>query len=85
MISFVSRLMPAPAPPIDLNYQECTIEIRISFSGCPPPLLLTAGDGICDGIANSKDCNYDGGDCCLLPLVGCTYCTCHETWGSNSV
>ena len=48
------------------------------------------GNGICNDDANTADCNYDGGDCCLFPVNTdhCSSCICqHETCadGTNSL
>ncbi|CAN0273456.1 unnamed protein product, partial [Ascophyllum nodosum] len=37
--------------------------------------LLKLGDGECDGINNTPDCGYDGGDCCICTCVGSMVCT----------
>ena len=40
------------------------------------------GDGNCDDQNNIVDCSFDGGDCCLEPLVEdyCTECKCHRKY-----
>ena len=44
-------------------------------------------DGFCDDITNTKECNYDGGDCCdpnaIYSESYCTDCKCLE--GVNSL
>jgi hypothetical protein len=37
------------------------------------------GDGICDDRQNVAQCNYDDGDCCLIPriLMFCEDCKCY--------
>ena len=37
------------------------------------------GNGACNDDANTAECNYDGGDCCLIPVNTelCSACTCH--------
>lgn len=43
-----------------------------------------ANAGYCDDLSNSKECNFDNGDCCL-PLIKtdhCSQCICHQ---DNSV
>ena len=44
--------------------------------GCFNPSLV--GDGYCDDVTNSLDCNYDGGDCCgsFVNNQYCTECQC---------
>jgi hypothetical protein len=39
------------------------------------------GDGLCDDDANSENCQFDGGDCCLDDVVidFCEECMCYET------
>ena len=50
---------------------------------CVEPLWKN--DGFCDDLTNVQDCDYDGGDCCLIPSLGhyCDNCTCHETQESH--
>ena len=38
------------------------------------------GDGFCDDISNNFECRFDGGDCCLNPVINkysCNECICH--------
>ena len=38
------------------------------------------GDGFCDDISNNYECRFDGGDCCLNPVINkysCNECICH--------
>ena len=53
------------------------IFLLIKITDCPIPWL--AGDGYCQDDTNNFDCNYDGGDCCLLnPSTDqCSQCLCH--------
>ena len=46
---------------------------------------LWKNDGFCDDLTNVQDCDYDWGDCCLVPSLGhyCDNCTCHETLESH--
>ncbi len=39
-----------------------------------------AGDGECDDESNTKQCNYDGGDCCLKNVITyyCLECECKD-------
>ena len=34
------------------------------LSNCHTGLLNIYGDGFCDDVTNTPECNYDGGDCC---------------------
>ncbi len=44
---------------------------------CPERLWNYLSDNVCDDESNTKECKYDGGDCCQ-PEVDCSYCTeCH--------
>ena len=45
--------------------------------------LNWVGDGFCDDISNSEDCNYDGGDCCGLDVntEHCKKCQCLDPEG----
>ena len=38
------------------------------------------GDGYCDDITNTIECNFDGGDCCGIYIITyyCNVCTCLE-------
>ena len=38
------------------------------------------GNGYCDDVANNKECNYDGGDCCGICVNKeyCIKCECIE-------
>jgi hypothetical protein len=40
-----------------------------------------SGDGFCHDSSNIDECQYDGGDCCLVNvrLEHCLTCICHET------
>jgi hypothetical protein len=37
------------------------------------------GNGVCEDETNNQDCNYDGGDCCVVNAntVSCSECVCH--------
>ena len=51
--------------------------IILLFSDCP--YLELIGDGFCNDEANSENCNYDGGDCCIdISTDYCIECTCHH-------
>ena len=51
--------------------------------GCNPSGWV--GDGICDDLTNTMQCNYDGGDCCLDPVNTqyCSECQCLDGVGST--
>ena len=53
------------------------IQIQFQISVCPFLDLLE--NGFCNDEANTPDCNYDGGDCCLSypNKEYCIHCTCH--------
>ena len=43
--------------------------------------LVGVGDGICDDQANTLECNYDGGDCCMgIKGLYCIQCICKDTY-----
>ena len=54
---------------------------------CDPAIEFNMKDGFCDDITNTKECNYDGGDCCdpnaIYSESYCTDCKCLE--GVNSL
>ncbi len=68
------------------NGGNCTCH-ETGLSYCPDEEACEApngiNDGYCDNEANSQQCNYDGGDCCLQPSkcfsCGANECNCHET------
>ena len=37
------------------------------------------GDGYCDDSNNHAGCDFDGGDCCLIPIINgyCSECSCY--------
>ena len=41
--------------------------------------ILWVGNGYCDDLTNTKECNYDGGDCCGSCVITdyCSECVCH--------
>ena len=56
-----------------------TLCILFSFSvpGCDNVALV--GNGFCNDETNNPDCNYDGGDCCVVNANtnSCSDCVCH--------
>ena len=56
-----------------------TLSILFSFSvpGCDNVALV--GNGFCNDETNNPDCNYDGGDCCVVNANTnvCSECVCH--------
>ena len=56
---------------------------------CDPANDYRIEDGFCDDISNTKECNYDGGDCCNPDAfyLGsyCTDCKCLEGKDGNTV
>ena len=56
-----------------------TICILCPFSvpGCDNVTLV--GNGFCNDDTNNPDCNYDGGDCCVVNAKtnSCSECACH--------
>ena len=66
----------------------CLIEDTISHVPCPEMVCIQSnifcvpeelGDGVCQDYNNGPYCNYDFGDCCLVPgnLTECCHCVCH--------
>ena len=45
------------------------------YENCTDEVVEYIGDGNCDGISNTTDCWYDGGDCCICTCVGSMTCT----------
>ena len=45
------------------------------------------GDGECDDLTNTHDCQYDQGDCCFeyIDDTYCITCICHETGLKHNV
>ena len=56
---------------------------------CDPAESWRMKDGFCDDITNTKECNYDGGDCCdpnaYHNEAYCTACECLEGKDGNNV
>ena len=51
-----------------------------SIGSCLAPPWV--GDGICDGVTNTPECDFDGKDCCqpenVLSDISCNNCECLE-------
>ena len=45
------------------------------YENCTDGMVENIGDGNCDGINNTPDCGYDGGDYCICTCVGSMACT----------
>ena len=58
--------------------QSIGTPINSYYSNCSEPSWV--GDGYCDDQTNNKDCQFDGGDCCLdfVQKDYCSFCICHE-------
>ena len=50
-----------------------------SLASCENDLIGLIGDFVCDDIANTEVCSFDGGDCCHKnsDFGTCTNCTCY--------
>merc|ERR550534_1384552 len=48
-----------------------------TIPGCDDVALV--GNGFCNDETNNPDCNYDGGDCCVVNAntTACSECACH--------
>ena len=46
-----------------------------TYENCTDGVMEFIGDGNCDGINNTPDCGYDGGDCCICTCVRSMTCT----------
>lgn len=59
----------------------------LSNTNCYLPMWKT--DTFCDDFWNSRQCNFDSGDCCRPTVIAlpkkCTTCMCHETGKANNV
>ena len=53
------------------------IIIFFLVAGCNNVALV--GNGFCNDETNNQDCNYDGGDCCVMNANtdSCSDCACH--------
>jgi hypothetical protein len=53
------------------------------YPECLPSFADNIGDGFCNDELNSKECNFDGNDCCQDVVFSnvCTDCTCRHTVG----
>ena len=45
------------------------------YENCIDGVVEYIGDGYCDGINNTPDCGYDGGDCCICTCADSMMCT----------
>ena len=45
------------------------------YKNCTNGVVEFIGDGNCDGINNTPDCGYDGGDCCICTCIDSMACT----------
>jgi subtilisin family serine protease len=54
------------------NESLMTLEMNLMCNSCTAPIQLWrwAGDGLCDSMLNSEECNWDGGDCCPSTCSG---------------
>jgi hypothetical protein len=60
----------------------CLIKMTCLFTitACEHPSWIN--DRICDDLSNTEECQFDGGDCCLVDQTitkVCIICLCHET------
>ena len=80
-IVFISRL--PVKKPIIFYIRYCLVvfylleTISLSVPGCDNVQLV--GNGLCNNKTNNPDCNYDGGDCCVVNAntTHCSECACH--------
>ena len=58
-----------------MDYSLHTISFLVP--GCDNVAMV--GNGFCNDETNNQDCNYDGGDCCVLDAntSACSECVCH--------
>ena len=64
--------------PIDYSVLQIhTYIISFLVPGCDNVALV--GNGFCNDETNNPDCNYDGGDCCVVNANtnACSECACH--------
>ena len=50
--------------------------LKITTGNCEHPVWV--GDGYCDDLTNTEECDYDGGDCCgsCVNAEFCSVCEC---------
>jgi hypothetical protein len=55
----------------------CILVFSFLVPGCDNVALV--GNGFCNDETNNADCNYDGGDCCVVNAntTVCSECVCH--------
>ena len=60
----------------DLSTYLCLL-FSFSVPGCTNVAMV--GNGFCNDETNNVDCNYDGGDCCVVNANtnSCSDCSCH--------
>ena len=58
---------------------EKLLQLFLSIASCENHLLGLIGDSVCDDIANTEVCSFDGGDCCYKDsdFGTCSNCTCY--------
>ena len=61
------------------QFREITTNFFFSIASCENHLLGLIGDSVCDDIANTEVCSFDGGDCCYKDsdFGTCSNCTCY--------
>eukprot|EP00903_Cladosiphon_okamuranus_P013443 g12521.t1 len=77
--------LPAPVAPAPVTPPATPpVAPPVSPSGCETDWV---GNGYCDVVNNSAECNMDGGDCCACtcePGPGtCTYLVCEDPYGKG--
>ena len=57
------------------------------LENCNEEYRPMVGDGECDDLTNTHDCQYDQGDCCFeyIDDTYCITCICHETGLKHNV
>ncbi len=68
---------------VDLDLKELPTKLYIYLAD-QECIDLWRGDGACDGLNNTPQCEYDGGDCCSGGDEECQFCIgdtciCHPT------
>jgi hypothetical protein len=52
---------------IFFSLDENSINFNLQYPNCDAARPYEVGDGICQEIYNTKECNFDGADCCPFP------------------
>jgi hypothetical protein len=64
----------------DETFHPIAYTAKDILDNCDLSIVMLVGNGRCNDEANTADCGYDMGDCCMEPINDktCTDCICHD-------